>query len=76
MPSHRVLAVMRGEKEEALALTFDGGDDELAEFRRNVLEVLRQPIEEGVVRISRSLAETVYPARVQLVLALTNYFLR
>ncbi|MDV3125005.1 RNA-binding transcriptional accessory protein [Mycobacterium sp. 21AC1] len=29
MPSHRVLAVMRGEKEEALALTFDGGDDEV-----------------------------------------------
>jgi protein Tex len=28
MPSHRVLAVLRGEKEEALALTFDGGDDE------------------------------------------------
>ena len=28
MPSHRVLAVMRGEKEEALALTFDGGEDE------------------------------------------------
>ena len=28
MPSHRVLAVMRGEKEEALALTLDGGDDE------------------------------------------------
>ena len=28
MPSHRVLAVMRGEKEEALVLTFDGGDDE------------------------------------------------
>jgi protein Tex len=27
MPSHRVLAVMRGEKEEVLALTFDGGDD-------------------------------------------------
>jgi uncharacterized protein len=27
MPSHRVLAVMRGEKEEALALTFDGGDE-------------------------------------------------
>ena len=26
MPSHRVLAVMRGEKEEALALTFDGGE--------------------------------------------------
>ena len=28
MPSHRVLAVLRGEKEEALTLTFDGGDDE------------------------------------------------
>ena len=28
MPSHRVLAVMRGEKEEALTLIFDGGDDE------------------------------------------------
>lgn len=27
MPSHRVLAVMRGEKEQALALRFDGGDD-------------------------------------------------
>ncbi|HET6736923.1 Tex family protein [Mycobacterium sp.] len=29
MPSHRVLAVMRGEKEQALAMTFDGGDDEV-----------------------------------------------
>lgn len=28
MPSHRVLAVMRGEKEQVLALSFDGGDDE------------------------------------------------
>lgn len=28
MPSHRVLAVLRGEKEEVLSLTFDGGDDE------------------------------------------------
>src|SRR6202000_982477 len=28
MPSHRVLAVMRGEKEDVLALIFDGGDDE------------------------------------------------
>ena len=28
MPSHRVLAVMRGEKEEMLSLTLDGGDDE------------------------------------------------
>jgi len=28
MPSHRVLAVLRGEKEDALALSFDGGDNE------------------------------------------------
>ena len=28
MPSHRVLAVLRGEKEQALALSFDGGDNE------------------------------------------------
>lgn len=27
MPSHRVLAVMRGEKEQVLSLNFDGGDD-------------------------------------------------
>ncbi|WP_290850239.1 Tex family protein [Gordonia sp. (in: high G+C Gram-positive bacteria)] len=29
MPSHRVLAVLRGEKEEVLGLTFDGGEDEM-----------------------------------------------
>ena len=29
MPSHRVLAVMRGEKEQVLALHLDGGDDEV-----------------------------------------------
>ncbi|MGZ8179442.1 Tex family protein [Williamsia sp. SKLECPSW1] len=29
MPSHRVLAVLRGEKEEVLSLTFDGGEDEI-----------------------------------------------
>ncbi|GAC69717.1 putative transcriptional accessory protein [Gordonia soli NBRC 108243] len=28
MPSHRVLAVLRGEKEEVLSLAFDGGDEE------------------------------------------------
>ncbi|MGV9712075.1 Tex family protein [Gordonia sp. NPDC003424] len=28
MPSHRVLAVLRGEKEDALTLTLDGGDDD------------------------------------------------
>ncbi|WP_280828821.1 Tex family protein [Mycobacterium sp. OTB74] len=29
MPSHRVLAVLRGEKEEALSLNFDGGEEEM-----------------------------------------------
>ncbi|WP_155769272.1 Tex family protein [Mycobacterium asiaticum] len=31
MPSHRVLAVLRGEKEKALAFNFDGGHDEVYE---------------------------------------------
>ncbi|MDP7702093.1 Tex family protein [Mycobacterium sp. TY815] len=31
MPSHRVLAVLRGEKEKALAFAFDGGPDDLYE---------------------------------------------
>jgi uncharacterized protein len=38
MPSHRVLAVMRGEKEEVLALTFDGGDD--AVYQAMIAETL------------------------------------
>jgi len=44
--------------------------DELSEFRRNVLETLRQPIEEGRIVISRASASCCYPARVQLVAAL------
>ncbi|MGB3483297.1 MAG: Tex family protein [Mycobacterium sp.] len=32
MPSHRVLAVFRGEKEEALSLRFDGGEDEAYQY--------------------------------------------
>ena len=41
--------------------------DELPEFRRNVLEVMRQPLEDGVVSISRSLMTVTYPASVMLV---------
>ncbi|MEO5896385.1 MAG: YifB family Mg chelatase-like AAA ATPase [Vicinamibacterales bacterium] len=41
--------------------------DEMAEFSRHVLEVLRQPIEEGMVRISRALRTATFPARFMLV---------
>ncbi|HUV37560.1 MAG TPA: YifB family Mg chelatase-like AAA ATPase [Patescibacteria group bacterium] len=44
--------------------------DELTEFRRNVLESLRQPIEEGRIVISRANANCSYPARFQLVAAM------
>ncbi len=41
--------------------------DELAEFARHVLDALRQPLEEGVVRVCRARASVVYPARFLLV---------
>lgn len=44
--------------------------DELPEFRRNVLEVLRQPLEEGVVHLARASQHLAYPARVMLVAAM------
>ena len=44
--------------------------DELPEFKKNVLEVLRQPLEDGKVTISRSLLSLTYPARVMLVAAM------
>lgn len=44
--------------------------DELTEFRRNVLECLRQPLEEGRIVISRASASCSYPARFQLVAAM------
>ncbi len=44
--------------------------DELPEFRRNVLEVLRQPMEDGVVRISRAGAKLTYPSVFMLVAAM------
>jgi magnesium chelatase family protein len=43
--------------------------DEAPEFNRRVLDALRQPLEDGEVRLRRSGGETTYPARVQLVLA-------
>ena len=44
--------------------------DELPEFYRNSLEVLRQPLEEGHVTISRALASTNFPASFILVAAM------
>jgi len=44
--------------------------DELTEFRRNVLECLRQPLEDGRIAISRANASCVFPARFQLVAAM------
>ncbi|MEE9197758.1 MAG: YifB family Mg chelatase-like AAA ATPase [bacterium] len=41
--------------------------DELPEFRRNVLEVLRQPLEDGVVTIARAAMTLTYPAHILLV---------
>ena len=44
--------------------------DELPEFNRNVLEVLREPIETGTITISRAAAQADFPARFQLVAAM------
>jgi magnesium chelatase family protein len=44
--------------------------DELPEFRKNVLEVLRQPLEEMRITISRVAGSITYPANVMLVAAM------
>jgi magnesium chelatase family protein len=44
--------------------------DELPEFKRNVLEVLRQPLEEGEVSISRAAGSLSFPANFILVAAM------
>lgn len=43
--------------------------DELFEWSRSLLESLREPLEDGVIRLARAQATVVYPARVQLVCA-------
>ena len=43
--------------------------DELPEFNKNVLEALRQPLEDGIVTISRVNATLTYPARTTLICA-------
>ena len=44
--------------------------DEMPEFDRRVLEVLRQPLEEGCVTIARAARTAVFPARFMLVAAM------
>lgn len=41
--------------------------DEMPEFRKNVLEVLRQPMETGIVTISRATSTVTYPANFILI---------
>ena len=44
--------------------------DELPEFKRTVLEVLRQPIENGVVTISRAVGSATFPCEFMLIAAM------
>ena len=44
--------------------------DELPEFSRNALEVLRQPMEDGTVTVSRVAGRATYPSRFMLVAAM------
>lgn len=43
--------------------------DELGEFEMRVVDSLRQPVEEGCVRINRNLTELIFPSRVMVVVA-------
>ena len=44
--------------------------DELPEFRKEVLEVMRQPLEDGVVTISRASGSASFPSQFQLICAM------
>lgn len=44
--------------------------DELPEFGRNTMEVLRQPLEDGVVTVSRANGKYVYPCDIMLIAAM------
>ena len=44
--------------------------DELPEFQRSVLEVLREPLESGEIHISRAAAQLTFPCQFQLIAAM------
>jgi magnesium chelatase family protein len=44
--------------------------DELPEFERNVLEVMRQPLEDGIVNIARAMISVTFPSRFMLAAAM------
>jgi magnesium chelatase family protein len=46
--------------------------DELPEFPRRLLDLLRQPLEEGVIRLARANRNLTFPARFQLVAAMNT----
>jgi predicted ATPase with chaperone activity len=45
--------------------------DELTEFRRDAIEAIRQPLEDGRVVVTRIVGSVEFPARFTLVAALT-----
>ena len=47
--------------------------DELPEFKRSALEVMRQPLEDGFVSISRARMSVTYPSRVMLVASYESF---
>jgi len=48
--------------------------DELPEFKKNVLEVMRQPLEDGKVTISRAATSLTYPCDFMLIAAMNPCF--
>ncbi|MBE6045644.1 MAG: ATP-binding protein [Clostridiales bacterium] len=43
--------------------------DELGEFDARVIDSMRQPVEEGIIRINRNLEEAIFPSKVMMVIA-------
>lgn len=43
--------------------------DELGEFDARVIDSMRQPVEEGIIRINRNLEEVIFPSKVMMVIA-------